>query len=176
MKNELMARAISHLEDDLLVRAQAFRPRRRALPRILAAAACLALVLTAALTMTRRAPETSILIGGTALADVPVPIEQPAPFTLDARNTQPLSVSLTVGSVEDGTMRVSVSDGVLDSPLDSFPRALSSRSVSGGETLTWVVAAPDSSAVYTLSLDGRAAAVLRYDDAHACWFAERSPA
>ena len=173
MKNELMARAISHLDDDLLVRAQAFRPRRRALPRILAAAACLALVLTAALTMTRRAPET---IGGSALSSAPIPIEQPAPFTLDARNTQPLSVSLTVGSAEDGTLRVSVSDGVLDSPLDSFPRALSSRSVSGGETLTWVVAAPDSSAVYTLSLDGRATAVLRYDDAHACWFAERSPA
>ena len=68
MKNELMARAISHLDDDLLVRAQAFRPRRRALPRILAAAACLALVLTAALTMTRRAPETSILIGGFVLS------------------------------------------------------------------------------------------------------------
>ena len=176
MKHEVMARAISELDDELIASACDYRPRRvRAFPRVLAAAACLALILTAAFTASRSAERNTLYIGGTALTGAPVPIDSPAPLALDGRSmdTLPLCVALSIESRSSDTLTVSVSEGVLDSPADSSPRALSSRSAASGEVLTWTVEAPDESARYTLSLDGKAAAVLRYDGAKGCWVAER---
>lgn len=177
MKHEAMVRAMSALDDDLIAEAHsAAGPRKvRAFPRVLAAAACLALIVTAALTLTRRAPETDILIGGTVLTQAPVPIDQPAPMALaPVESAQPLSVSLTFDASADAPLTAEVSGGVLDSPLDSAARGLSSRTVSGGETLTWTIEAPDEDAVYTLCLDGAPAAVLRYDAASGYWTAARA--
>lgn len=177
MKHEAMVRAMSALDDDLIAEAHsAARPRkRRAFPRVLAAAACLALIVTAALTLTRRAPETDILIGGTTLTEAPVPIDQPAPMTLGPEESaQPLSVSLTLNGSAGAALTAEVSDGVLDSPLDSAARGLSTRTVSGRETLTWTIEAPDEDAVYTLYLNGAPAAVLRYDAANGYWTAARA--
>ena len=54
MKHEVLTRAIGELDDELIADAYAYKPRKRyALPRFLAAAACLVLVLAAALAMTR---------------------------------------------------------------------------------------------------------------------------
>ena len=175
MKHEAMVRAMSALDDDLIAEAlRAAKPRKvRAFPRVLAAAACLALIVTAALT--RRAPETDILIGGTVLTQAPVPIDQPAPMALaPVESAQPLSVSLTFDASADAPLTAEVSGGVLDSPLDSAARGLSSRTVSVGETLTWTIESPDEDAVYTLFLDGAPAAVLRYDAASGYWTAARA--
>ena len=50
MKHEVLTRAIGELDDELIADAYAYKPRKRyALPRFLAAAACLVLVLAAAL-------------------------------------------------------------------------------------------------------------------------------
>lgn len=176
MKHEVMARAMSELDDDLIAGAYAYKPRQKfPLPRVLAAAACLALILTAAFTASRSAERNTLYIGGTALTGAPVPIDSPAPLALDGRSmdTPPLCVALSIESRSGDALTVSVSEGVLDSPADSSPRALSSRSAASGEVLTWTVETPDENARYTLSLDGKAAAVLRYDGAKGCWVAER---
>lgn len=176
MKHEVMARAISELDDELIASACNYRPRRvRAFPRVLAAAACLALILTAAFTASRSAERDTLYIGGTALTGAPVPIDSPAPLALDGRSmdTPPLCVALSIESRSGDALTVSVSEGVLDSPADSSPRVLSSRSAASGEALTWTVEAPDENTRYTLSLDGKAAAVLRYDAANGYWAAER---
>ena len=88
-------------------------------------------------------------------------------------DTPPLCVELSIESRSGDAPTVSVSEGVLDSPADSSPRALSSRSAASGEVLTWTVETPDENARYTLSLDGKPAAVLRYDAANGYWAAER---
>lgn len=174
MKHEVMARAMSELDDDLIAGAYAYKPRQKfPLPRMLAAAACLALILTAALTMTRRAPETDILIGGTALSAAPIPIDQPAPMALDpAESAQPLEILLTVEDKADEATAVSVSGGTLSPEADSSSADLSCT-VTGEASLVWRIEAPDENARYTLSLDGKAAAVLHYDGAKGCWVAER---
>ena len=167
MKHEGMARAMSELDDDLIASACQYRakPHKTYLfPRMLAAAACLVLIATAALVM-HRTPETDIYIDGTALSADPVPIDQPMPMALDGRSTDE--------SRTDALLEVSVSEGILDSTADSSPRALSARTVSAGEILLWTVDPPDESAVYTLYLDGKAAAVLRCDSANGYWVAER---
>ena len=174
MKHEVMARAMSELDDDLIAGAYAYKPRQKfPLPRVLAAAACLALILTAALTMTRRAPETDIPIGGTALSAAPIPIDQPAPMALDpAESAQPLEILLTVEGKADEATAVSVSGGTLSPEADSSSADLSCT-VTGEASLVWRIETPDENARYTLSLDGKAAAVLRYDAANGYWAAER---
>ena len=128
-----------------------------------------------ALTLGKMLDGSTLYIGGTALTGAPVPIDSPAPLALDGRSmdTPPLCVALSIESRSGDALTVSVSEGVLDSPADSSPRALSSRSAASGEALTWTVEAPDENTRYTLSLDGKAAAVLRYDGAKGCWVAER---
>ena len=131
MKHEGMARAMSELDDDLIASACQYRakPHKTYLfPRMLAAAACLVLIATAALVM-HRTPETDIYIDGTALSADPVPIDQPMPMALDGRSTdvQTLCLSLSFESWTDAPLEVSVSEGVLDSPSDASPRALSAR-------------------------------------------------
>ena len=175
MKHEAMARALTQLDDALIAEAASHAPRkRRYFPHVLAAAACLALVLAAALTMTRSAPPAEIRIGGSALSSAPIPIEQPAPLALSPAGAQPLSISLTIESRAEAPVEVSVTDGVLDSPADSAPRSLSSRAVSGSEALTWTIEAPDTGEIYTLSLDGAPAVTLRYDAANGYWAAAQA--
>ena len=86
MKHEVLTRAIGELDDELIADAYAYKPRKRyALPRFLAAAACLVLVLAAALAMTRDTLPAEIKVEGAALSSIPIPISQPAAMTLDAR-------------------------------------------------------------------------------------------
>ena len=83
MKHEVLTRAIGELDDELIADAYAYKPRKRyALPRFLAAAACLVLVLAAALAMTRDTLPAEIKVEGAALSSIPIPISQPAAMTL----------------------------------------------------------------------------------------------
>ena len=122
MKHEGMARAMSELDDDLIASACQYRakPHKTYLfPRMLAAAACLVLIATAALVV-HRTSETDIYIDGTALSADPVPIDQPMPMALDGRSTdvQTLCLSLSFESRTDAPLEVSVSEGILDSTAD----------------------------------------------------------
>lgn len=174
MKHEVMARAMSELDDELIASACNYRPRRvRAFPRVLAAAACLALILTAAFTASRSAERDTLYIGGTALSAAPIPIDQPAPMALDpTESAQPLEILLTVEGKADEATAVSVSGGTLSPEADSSSADLSCT-VTGEASLVWRIEAPDENAVYTLFLGGKPAAVLRYDGAKGCWVAER---
>lgn len=179
MKHEAMARALTQLDDDLIASACEYAPKKRrksAYPRILAMAACLALVLCAAF-FTQRAPAVDIFIGETALGDGAIMIDAPAPMALEARmpETQALSVPLRLTGKSGSDLTVAVSDGVLDAPIDSFPRALSERTAEHGSALfTWTIDAPDENMRYTLFLDGKAAVKLYYDASAACWLAEKA--
>lgn len=176
MKHEAMARAMSELDDELIAQARSYAPlprAKRAFPRILAAAACLALVLSAALMMQR--PQADIYIGGTRLSGSPVPIDQPAPLSLEQeQSAQPLCLSLSFESRTDEPLEITVSDGTLDPSAGGETAPLSSRTVSGGETVTWTIPSPREDTVYTLCVNGRTAAVLRYDTENACWTGQRA--
>lgn len=174
MKHEATARALTQLDDELIAEAERYAPpaRRRHFPRMLALAACLALVLAAALMQTP--PKANIYIGDTLLGSGGITIDTPMPLALDARaSNQALSLSLRLAFNDDAAHTIAVSGGVLDSPLDSFPRALSARTAEHGSALfTWRIDPPDRAAVYSLSLDGEEAMTLRYDEAGGCWRAE----
>lgn len=178
MKHEATARALTQLDDDLITVAEDYRPSarsRRVFPRVLAMAACFALIVAAALTAAR--PKADIYLDGALLGSADIRIEVPAPLALSARgtDTQALSIPLRLTFDDEDTHSVSVSGGVLDSSFDSFPRELSTRTAERGSALfTWQLDTPERDTVYTLSLDGKAAMTLRYSDTDGCWHASRA--
>ena len=177
MKHEVLTRAIGELDDELIADAYAYKPRKRyAPPRFLAAAACLVLVLAAALAMTRDTLLAEIKVEGAALSSIPIPISQPAAMALDARGSLsgPLSPMLTIESKSGEAVTVTVSDGVLTQPLYSLQEEFTSYTVSGKVQLCWTIEEPDTGMVYTLSLDGAPAVTLRYDEANGYWAAARA--
>ena len=177
VKHEVLTRAIGELDDELIADAYAYKPRKRyALPRFLAAAACLVLVLAAALAMTRDTLPAEIKVEGAALSSIPIPISQPAAMALDARGSLsgPLSPMLTIESKSGEAVTVTVSDGVLTQPLYSLQEEFTSYTVSGKVQLCWTIEEPDTGMVYTLSLDGAPAVTLRYDEANGYWAAARA--
>ena len=138
MKHEVLTRAIGELDDELIADAYAYKPRKRyALPRFLAAAACLVLVLAAALAMTRDTLPAEIKVEGAALSSIPIPISQPAAMALDARGSLngPLSPMLTIESKSGEAVTVTVSDGVLTQSLYSLQEEFTSYTVSQGAAL-----------------------------------------
>lgn len=177
MKHEVLARAMGELDDELIAGAYAYKPRKRyALPRVLAAAACLVLVLAAALTMTRNTLPAEIEVEGAALSSKAIPIGQTATIALDARGSLsgPLNPLLTIESKSSDGVTVTVSDGVLTQPLYSLQEEFSSYTVSGKVQLCWTIEEPDTGEVYMLSLDGAPAVTLRYDEANGYWAAARA--
>ena len=165
MKHEVLTRAIGELDDELIADAYAYKPRKRyALPRFLAAAACLVLVLAAALAMTRDTLPAEIKVEGAALSSIPIPISL----------SGPLSPMLTIESKSGEAVTVTVSDGVLTQPLYSLQEEFTSYTVSGKVQLCWTIEEPDTGTVYTLSLDGAPAVTLRYDEANGYWAAVRA--
>jgi len=129
VKHEVLTRAIGELDDELIADAYAYKPRKRyALPRFLAAAACLVLVLAAALAMTRDTLPAEIKVEGAALSSIPIPISQPAAMALDARGSLsgPLSPLLTIESKSGEAVTVTVSRPRPVSP----PNRLAPNSVS----------------------------------------------
>ena len=162
MKHEVLTRAIGELDDELIADAYAYKPRKRyALPRFLAAAACLVLVLAAALAMTRDTLPAEIKVEGAALSSIPI-------------LSGPLSPMLTIESKSGEAVTVTVSDGVLTQPLYSLQEEFTSYTVSGKVQLCWTIEEPDTGTVYTLSLDGAPAVTLRYDEANGYWAAARA--
>ena len=177
MKHEVLARAMGELDDELIAGAYAYKPRKRyTLPRVLAAAACLVLVLAAALTMTRDALPAKVEVEGAALSSSPIPISQPAAMALDARGSLSglLSPMLTIESKSGEAVTVTVSGGVLIQPLYAQQDEFTSYTVSGRVQLFWTIEEPDADTVYTLSLDGAPAVTLRYDEANGYWAAARA--
>ena len=173
MKHEVLTRAIGELDDELIADAYAYKPRKRyALPRFLAAAACLVLVLA----MTRDTLPAEIKVEGAALSSIPISISQPTAMALDARGSLsgPLSPMLTIESKSGEAVTVTVSDGVLTQPLYSLQEEFTSYTVSGKVQLCWTIEEPDTGTVYTLSLDGAPAVTLRYDEANGYWTAARA--
>ncbi len=84
MKNELLARAMSEIDDDLLEEARRPLPRRRVFPVVMqyaAAAACLVLVFVAVLAAVRGGNMLTVSVNGVKITDSGV-LEKPIEMSL----------------------------------------------------------------------------------------------
>lgn len=170
MKNEILARAIGDIDDDLIADAHTVSGRVRIpLRRLYAMAACMLLFFGALLYV--RLPGDAIRFGGDALSDTPVVVQDamPAVHTTDPcmRDGNVLTVSLEL-SLRDAT-RIAAADGTFELLRGETAFYVGNAyTTSGRLTLNWSVRIPDPTMTYRLNV-GSAELLLSMDPATECW-------
>ena len=131
---------------------------------MLAAAACLAVIVTAALAGTGG---TRLTADGTSIGAAPVAVSQPAgvarAFALAAE--EPLVLELSVNQeVRQNQTAVSHGEVILEDPVD------------GATRLQWIITDPSvtKEATLTLNIENRKTQYLLHADANGIWYMEKS--
>ena len=148
MKNEVMARAIMQIDDDLIEQAFAAKKTPFRAP-LWAVAACLALVCSLGLGILFMGSPTA-RINGKPIPEQGMVLEHPTPLTMDTRNIGGITVELEVSAgavwAREGLLEVySAESGEL---LHSGRFYRSTQSV----LLRWTVPNPDPANSYLLRL------------------------
>lgn len=170
MKNEILARAIGDIDDDLIADAHTVSGRVRIpLRRLYAMAACMLLFFGTLLYV--RLPGDAIRFGGDALSDTHVVVQDamPAVHTTDPcmRDGNVLTVSLEL-SLRDAT-RIAAANGTFELLRGETAFYVGNAyTTSGRLTLNWSVRIPDPTMTYRLNV-GSAELLLSMDPATECW-------
>lgn len=116
MKNEVMAKAITGIDDDLIVSAHTntvSRPKKKKWLYICAAEACL-IALFFAILSTQHKGEMKIRINGNTVSDEPVFIDVPAPLTDDMRQTTFQAITVPIELIINGNSSIHTVDGTIE--------------------------------------------------------------
>lgn len=178
MKHEAFARAMSQLDDELILQAHQNAVAQqgmllwRRIGRIAAAAACLLLVLGAAwLILPTRVELTLPQPGQRVLSS------EPGIAVQDMRGAQEIAAEFSVAASR--TVRLAADDGIFSLTKDGeetpFFEGQGSTKARGEFTVRWEIPAPDREKVYTFSVgaDGKATVKLWYNAQTSAWILEK---
>ena len=162
MKNEVLARAITELDDDLIadahtgsaaIRVHSKRIRHTAF----AVAACFVLLISGALLRVWQ-NHVEIFSNGSLLDDQAIVLELPSMASPDARQTEPASLTIPLEIDANGKVEIEALDGTLalcdaaaNEPIESGTRIQTSGSV----TIQWTIPHPAERATYHLKINHR---------------------
>ena len=170
MQNEVMARAIGGIDDDLILSAHSAVPRR-ATWRVYAACAAAALLLMfGAWQFFRGIGHVDVFLYGNRISDQAIPIEEPVVFTEPRVMENSLHIPLTMNF--HGEKKVFSETGICEVYSAETGDILFSGNtviVNDRMTVTWVLQHPDPSETYVLHIGSRTVLSLFYDDNHCQW-------
>lgn len=176
MKNEVLARAITGIDDELILSAHrpSFSKRKIIKQFSVYAAACLIFV-CGILFLSRSNSDPEILTNGTAVSAQPVTVVSP-----DARQTyatpDDITVSLEIVSHRDLT--VTATDGrikVYSAQTNERIDVGRSCKTKGPVTVQWRIEKPDRSRTYEIQINGRETVlILQYEQTTEQWIIRKS--
>ena len=161
MKNEVMARALTDIDDDLIADAHfsARKPKRLSLFRFGAAAACL-ILLVGVLFYANMPGGSEITVAGTLLEDEPIAVGKVSPSAFSVspmqRSDDTLTVSLEL--IPDGKAKIQTEDGsfaVIPAGAGSSVYTGTDYTATESVTLKWAIPSPDTSRTYRLTVGGK---------------------
>lgn len=164
MNNEVMARAVTELDDGLIAGAHTFSKKRRfsrPAARLLAAAACITVVFCAVFAFFS-SERIDVSVNGVEVSGRPLAV---AGASLNRSVPQELSVPMAVRT--DKPISVEASDGFLATDTKNIHRK--SLTLTGDTNLVWTVENPDIGQQYFLSLDRKTGLMLSYDESLNKW-------
>ena len=175
MKHEALARAMSHLDDDLILQAhngallrQAMLLRRR-LIRIGVIAACLLLTVCTAWLFVPAQVQVTFPGDGESLS-----YPEEAAAVHDLRGVQPLEVEFSVAVSR--TVRIRTDGGTFSltksGEASPFLQESDSAKARGKLTVQWQIPSPDKEKRYAFYVGDKAVAALFYDGQSAAWILE----
>ena len=171
MKNEVFFRAMSDIDDDLIVASQSAPAisRRAVLRKIGSIAACFAFVCVV-LVFALIGRGVDVTLYGEKLSSHPIPLDLAAPFSEDHPRTVTQSLSIPLEITSGGKVSAAVSDGVVSAVGDDGEALCSGRSieVTAPVSLEWTLGTPDISKTYTVLLNKKTF-TLAFDGASECW-------
>lgn len=164
MNNEVMARAVTELDDDLIAGAHTFSKKRsfsRTAARLLAAAACITVVLCAVIAFFSF-ERIEVSVNGEAVSGRPIAV---AGSTMTRSVPHQLSVEIAIRT--DKPVSVEASDGYIGANGSDADRK--TLALMGDATFVWTVENPDIGQQYFLSLDRKTGLMLSYDESLNKW-------
>lgn len=173
MINEVMAKAVTGIDDKLILDAEAKirkKPSFRPIYGVCALAACLVLVFTFIFSAPKAPAVPELFMDNAVIGSSPVNLNSPA--TVQSRETNQLlylNLSLKISeeteiSVSHGTMNI-CSSGNTDTLLYSGIKYTTDKPVS----IHWYLDGTDINSVYTLTLNDSIIYTLSYDDSTSLW-------
>lgn len=164
MNNEVMARAVTELDDGLIAGAHTFSKKSsfsRPATRLLAAAACVTVMLCAVLAFFS-SERIDVSVNGEEVSGRPLAV---AGASLNRSVPQELSVELTIRT--DQSISVEASDGFIGTDDSDIGRK--TLALTGDSTFVWTVENPDIGQQYFLSLGRKTGLMLSYDESLNKW-------
>ena len=175
MKNEVMAKALTGIDDELIVSAHTNTVSRHIKKKwiyICAAEACL-IALFFAILSTQHKGEMKILIYGNAVSDEPVFIDVPAKLSSDMRQTNSQAILVPVEMHINGNSSIHASDGTIEvsSPKTDEVLCIGQYYMAAGSVnVRWVIEDAEISESYQLRLkNDNTVLVLSYDKNSENW-------
>lgn len=172
MKNEVMARAITGIDDKLIEEAETRRTNKknfRPIYALCAVAACLVLVFTFFLSSPEKKPSAQLLLGEEVISDSPLEVHLPA--AVSARTTtKDICLSLTL-QISDDT-KIKVSHGKMDiCSSDNTDLIFSGTEYTTDKpvNINWYLDGSDINSVYKLTLNDDIVYNLYYDEGTSLW-------
>lgn len=172
MKNEVMARALTGIDDKLITEAADVKQRRksfRPIYALCAVAACLVLVFTFVFKAPKPTATSELLLNGEVITDSPSEIHLPATVSARSTNTD-ISLYLTLQISED--TKIKVSHGKMDiCPTDNADLIFSGTEYTAQEpvNINWYLDGSDINSVYNLTLGDDIVYNLYYDEGTSLW-------
>ena len=180
MKNELLAKAITEIDDALIVAARAdVRPAKRKLPlrhAMYAAAACFLLLCGIAFLLLRSSTP-KIVVYGQTLENAPIPIAAHASATSDLRLYEEGELAILLELKSRKAVSIQADDGSIEvySATQQLLSAGKECTKQGPLTVCWRIPSPNAEKVYTLRLDpGGTVLSLSYDAQQDQWILSKS--
>lgn len=174
MINEVMAKAVAEIDDNLISDAEKATRKRniiRPIFTVCAVAACLVLVVSFIFTLANQ-PTTQLLLNDTEVTDIPMAIDAPAEAMARSVSNY-FTVSLTLEAYESTDIRISggkmnvCSAGDTDTLYYTGTEYTTEIPVN----LHWVVDGSDTSSAYNLTISGDEESIyaLIYDENTSMW-------
>lgn len=164
MNNEVMARAVTELDDGLIAGAHTFSKKSsfsRPAARLLAAAACVTVMLCAVLAFFS-SERIDVSVNGEEVSGRPLAV---AGASLNRSVPQVLSVEIAIRT--DKPISMKASDGFVGT--DGSDAGGKTLALTGDSTFVWTVENPDIGQQYFLMLGRKTGLMLSYDESLNNW-------
>lgn len=173
MKNEVMAQAMTYIDDELITQAGNAKPAKksfRPVYSLIAVAACIVLVFTFIFAFPKNYTQSNLLINGEIITDSPFKID--LPVTAQARDlSQSISLFLTLQISED--TKIKVSHGKMDicssDNTDTLYFSGTEYTTDKPVNINWYLDDTDINSVYTLTLSDSTVYNLSFDTDSSLW-------
>lgn len=164
MNNEVMARAVTELDDGLIAEAHTVSQKRKSrhfTVRLLAVAACVTVMLCAVLAFFSF-ERIEVSVNGEEVSGRPIVV---AGVSMNRSAPQELSVEISIRT--DKPISLKASDGFIGTDTQNVGGK--TLALTGDTTFVWTLENPDIGQAYFLSLDRKTGLMLSYDESLNKW-------